>query len=189
MLSETAAKRYFGDEDPIGKSLLFSNFGMEIEMKITGVIEDSPNNSHFHYNMIASFLTYENVVGQEQLMQNFGGNNFSTFLLFPEGVSPAEFEKGVPDFIDKHLGANNDGSKPSETNKLHLMPLTDIHLHSHLDSEIEANGEGVGLCLECTVGLFFTFTPCSSLWYLQSRMSLLCSMRSIYSSSGSPCLK
>uniref|UniRef100_UPI00404A293D ABC transporter permease n=1 Tax=Fulvivirga sp. TaxID=1931237 RepID=UPI00404A293D len=172
VLSETAAKRYFGDEDPIDKSLTFNNFGLEIEMKITGIIQDAPNNSHFHYNMIASFLTYENVVGKEQLMQQFGSNNFSTFLLLPKGVSPSEFEAGVPAFIDKHLGQSNDGNAASLTNKLHLMPLTDIHLHSHLDSEIEANGDIKYVYTYIIIALFILLIACINFMNLSTARSM-----------------
>ena len=109
-------------------------------MKITGIVEDTPANSHFQFDMLASFITLENFMGRENMMKNWGSNNYSTFLLFPEGFNLGEFEAKIPDFIDKHLGMRASGELASKTNKLHLMPLTDIHLYSHLDSEIEANG-------------------------------------------------
>lgn len=172
VITESAAKKYFGDEDALDKSLTFNGAGLPFEMKITGVIEDSPENSHFHYNMFASFLTYQNFVGEERLMQDFGGNNFSTYLLFAEGADPIDFENGMPAFMDKHLGENNNGDRPSETNKLHLMPLTDIHLHSHLDSEIEANGDIKYVYTYIIIALFILIIACINFMNLSTARSM-----------------
>ena len=172
VLSETVTKRYFNDEDPIGKSLTFNNFGIIQEMKITGVIEDTPDNSHFKYGMLCSFLTYENVVGTEQLMQRFGSNNFATYVLFPEGVSASQLEAGIPAFTDKHLGQNGNGDPASTTNKLHLMPLTDIHLHSHLDSEIEANGDIKYVYTYIIIALFILVIACINFMNLSTARSM-----------------
>lgn len=172
VLSESAAKRYFGDEDPMDQSLTFNNFGLTVEMKITGVIQDTPHNSHFRYNIIASFITYENVVGKEQLMQQFGSNNFATYVLLSDGVAPSELEAGIPKFIDKHLGSNNNGNNASETNKLHLMPLTDIHLHSHLDSEIEANGDIKYVYTYVIIALFILLIACINFMNLSTARSM-----------------
>ena len=172
VLSETTARRYFGDEDPIGKSLTFENFGMEAEMKITGVIEDSPTNSHFQYSMFCSFLTYENVVGRERLMTQFGSNNFSTYVLIDEDADATQLEAGMPAFIDKHLGTNNNGDPASNTNKLHLMPLTDIHLHSHLDSEIEANGDIKYVYTYIIIALFILIIACINFMNLSTARSM-----------------
>ena len=172
VLSETVTKRYFNDEDPIGKSLTFNNFGIIQEMKITGVIEDTPDNSHFKYGRLCSFLTYENVVGTEQLMQRFGSNNFATYVLFPEGVSASQLEAGIPAFTDKHLGQNGNGDPASTTNKLHLMPLTDIHLHSHLDSEIEANGDIKYVYTYIIIALFILVIACINFMNLSTARSM-----------------
>lgn len=172
VLSQTAAKRYFGEVDPVGKSLTFQNFGMEVEMKITGVVEDSPSNSHFQYSMFCSFLTYENVVGREQLMTQFGSNNFATYVLISEESNAAQLEEGIPEFIDKHLGSNNNGDPASNTNKLHLMPLTDIHLHSHLDSEIEANGDIKYVYTYIIIALFILIIACINFMNLSTARSM-----------------
>ncbi len=172
VLSKSAARRYFGDQDPIGQSLTFSNFGLTLEMKVTGIIEDTPNNSHFKYNMIASFLTYENVVGKEQLMQQFGSNNFATYILFPDQSKITKFTEGVPAFLDKHLGDSRHNEPASRTNRLHLMPLTDIHLHSHLDSEIEANGDIKYVYTYIVIALFILVIACINFMNLSTARSM-----------------
>ena len=172
VLSESTAQKYFGDEDPLDKAITFNNFGMKQEMKITGVIEDTPHNSHFRYGMLASFASYERAVGIEQLMQSWGSNNFATYLLFPEGHSVNEFEAQIPGFIDKHLGTGQDGDPASKVNKLHLMPLSDIHLYSHLDSEIEANGDIKYVYVYTIVALFILAIACINFMNLSTARSM-----------------
>lgn len=141
VLTEEAASRYFGDKDPVGEQLVYNNFGLEQEMKVTAVIENIPSNSHFEFQVLGSMHTIENIFGLENLMRNWGSNNYSTYLLFPDKSSVAEFEAGLDEFIDDHLG-NDDPEAPaaSTRNKIHTLPLTDIHLKSDLDSEIGVNG-------------------------------------------------
>ncbi|MEO1053383.1 MAG: ABC transporter permease [Bacteroidota bacterium] len=140
VLTETAARRYFGDKDPMNSSIVFNNFGQQVEMKVTAIIEDTPDNSHFKFTMLASFKLVENFFGRENMMNMWGNNSFSTYILLNEGRSTAELSAGFPAFLDKHLKPDANGIPASVSNKLHLTPLTDIHLYSHLDSEIEANG-------------------------------------------------
>lgn len=172
VLTETAAKRYFNSIAVVGKSLTFNNFGANVELEITGVIEDSPSNSHFQFSMFASFATLENFFGRESMMQNFGSNNYSTFLLLEEGKTINDLKAGIPDFIDKYLGMNNDGEKASATNKLNFMPLTDIHLHSHLDSEIEANGDIKYVYTYIIIALFILVIACINFMNLSTARSM-----------------
>lgn len=141
VLTQTTAKKYFKDEDPLGKTMTFNNFGFEVEMKVTGVVEDVPLNSHFKFDILASFQTLENFIGAQNMMSNFGSNNYATYLLFPEGYNIEDFRSQLPDFSEKHLGPTNSGAPVWDRNQLHLMKIGDIHLHSHLDSEIEANSD------------------------------------------------
>lgn len=156
VLTESAARKYFGDEEPMGKTLIYDQ---EVDMKVTGVMEDVPDNSHFHFDMLASFGTVENYFGQEYMMSNWGSNNYSTFILLPEGYDPAELEAQFPDFIDKHV--TGDSEVPaSQWTALHLWPLTDIHLYSHLDSEIEANGDIAYIYIYTIIALFILVIAC-----------------------------
>ena len=137
VISESAAHKYFGEENPLGKLINYDNMA---EMKVAGVFKDMPVNSHFHADFFCSFQTVEDFFGRENLMRNWGSNNYSTYLLLTNESTAAQLASQIPDFLDRHLGVR-DGVGASTVNKLHLWPLTDIHLHSHLDSEIESNGD------------------------------------------------
>ncbi len=138
VLTETIAKKYFEDGDPMGETMNFNN---TVDLKVTGIIEDVPENSHLHPTMIAPLILVEEYYGgHEAFMSAWGSNNYATYIKLNKDTDIDEFENSLSGFIDKHLEAGESG-KASDFNKLQLMNITDIHLHSHLDSEIEQNGD------------------------------------------------
>jgi putative ABC transport system permease protein len=171
VITESMALKYFGEEDPMEKELVFNNFGISQALKVTGVIRDIPENSHFQVNMLASFKLVENYFGADQMMQNWGSNNYATYLLLPEDYDIKDLEAQIPDFIDRHLGQTNEGNPMSETNKLHFMPLADIHLHSHLDSEIEPNGDIAFVYLFLIIAIFTMIIACINFMNLTTAKS------------------
>ena len=171
VLTESTARRYFGDEDPVGKTITYHNFGAQLPMKVTGLMKDVPHNSHFQFDMLCAFGTVEEVFGRENLMSNWGSNNYATYLLFPQGYDVADFEAQIPGFIDKHLGQTSSGQPRSLYNKLHLMPLADIHLHSHLDSEIEPNGDIAYVYIYTIIAIFILVIACINFMNLSTARS------------------
>ena len=158
VVTESTAQKYFGKEDPIGKTLLFPENGMT--MQVTGVARDVPANSHFHFNMLGSFATLENFMGKDALMTNWDSNSMATYLLLAESSNAETLAAQFPDFFDKHLPPPDDGTKSSENNFLHLWSLTDIHLYSHLDSELEDNGNITYVYLYTIIALFILAIAC-----------------------------
>ncbi|RNC79300.1 MAG: FtsX-like permease family protein [Balneola sp.] len=174
VITQSMAEVYFGDEDPIGKALDFSSQGTEMVFQVNGVIEDVPENSHFKFDFLASM---EPVVqfygGYEQMMQNFGSNNFSTYLLLSEQTNPEELEAKFPAIMNKAFPPDqfDDGIQASDFMKLHLMNVTDIHLHSHLDSEIEANGNIEYVYIYTAVAIFILLIACINFMNLSTARS------------------
>lgn len=174
IITKSMAEVYFENEDPIGKALEFSLQGTEMVFQVNGVIEDVPENSHFQFDFLASM---EPVVqfygGYEQMMQNFGSNNFSTYLLLSEQTNPEELEAKFPALMDKVFPPDNfDGeSQASDFMFLHLMNITDIHLHSHLDSEIEANGNIEYVYIYIAVAIFILLIACINFMNLSTARS------------------
>ena len=167
VLTKEAAKRYFGEENPIGKSLRFND---DADLKVTGIVEDAPANSHFQFNVLISFLTVEDFVGRENLMSQWGNNSFSTYLVLKENYDPKELEAVFPGFIDKHIGDYN-GVSASEGTQLHLWPITDIHLYSNLDSEIEPNGNIEYIYIYGAIGIFILLIACINFMNLATARS------------------
>ncbi len=129
VLTESAAKKYFGDDDPMNKTIKFEK---QFDFKITGVIKDVPAQSHFNFDFIASMSSVRKIYGGK-LPQTWVWNPCWTYLLLEDGAAPV-LEKKFPDFINKYF---NDAEK--ENISLYLQPLTDIHLKSRLDYELEPN--------------------------------------------------
>ncbi|MBK8561918.1 MAG: ABC transporter permease [Saprospiraceae bacterium] len=171
LLDETTAQKYFPNGQPLNQILKTSD---NLELKVTGVYKDFPYNSHFHPNMLVSFSTMNNptVYGEEQLRTNWSNNSFSTFLLLPKNFVAAQLEAKFPAFIDKHMdGQFSDGTQPSKATSLDLTPLTDIHLHSHLDSELEENGDIKRVWIFCIIALFVLLIACINYMNLSTARS------------------
>jgi putative ABC transport system permease protein len=158
MFSRPMAEKYFGKEDPLGKTVRIDN---QLDLTVTGVFEPLPAQSHFHPDFLVSFSTLndDRIYGAERLRTNWGNNSFSTFLLLKEGADPQKIEKGFPAFQDRHIPVYQE-MKPSQYSVLNLMKLTDIHLHSQLDSEIEPNGDIQYVYLFSAIALFILLIAC-----------------------------
>lgn len=155
MLSRPMAEKYFGRENPIGKTVRLEN---QFDLTVTGVFEPLPSQSHFHPSFLVSFNTFNDsrVYGAEQLRTNWGNNSFNTYLLLKPNVDPQRVEKAFPAFQDKHVP----GGKASTWSVLNLQKLADIHLRSHTDSEVEPTSDIRYIYLFSAIGLFILLIAC-----------------------------
>jgi putative ABC transport system permease protein len=177
ILTESAAKRYFGDGPAVGKELLVMLPSQEATFQVRGVMKDMPDNSHFHVDFLASMVPVVQFYGGlESFMSNFGSNNFSTYIKLREGLDYLEFEAKLPSLIDRHMGENQAGMPMSRGTQLLLWPITDIHLYSNLDSEIEANGNIDYVYIYLAVAFFILLIACINFMNLSTARSSLRSM-------------
>ncbi|MEL7833052.1 ABC transporter permease [Fodinibius sp. Rm-B-1B1-1] len=133
VITEEQARRFFGDENPIGKQLTFK--GVE-DFTVTGVMEALPQTSHFQVDMLVSMNSLPELYGSRAFMERWFWNPCWTYVKLNDEVSPQELEAQLPEFVDKNYANREEG----ETISLQLQALTDIHLYSNLDQEMEANG-------------------------------------------------
>jgi len=131
VITQETAKKYFGDQNPMGLSLRFED---NFDLKVTGVIKDVPSNSHFRFDMMASMASVRTIF-RGQLPKTWVWNPCWTYIQLQDEVKPESLVSDFPNFIDKYY---YDAMKDNMT--LFLQPLTAIHLHSKLDYEIEPNG-------------------------------------------------
>jgi len=165
VITDEMAERYFGTEDPIGKSVTIQASSQKADMKVTGVIKPLPHNSHFHPDFLGSFKTYEAVVGDREL-QSWSSNNYATYLLMPEDYDINRLKSQLDSFIDRNMSEGM-----SERTKLELQPLTDIHLYSHLDSEIEANSDITYVYVFSIIAFFVLLIACVNFMNLATARS------------------
>ncbi len=161
VITEETARRYFGSEDPVGKVLQFDN---RFEVEVTGLIAPAPDNAHFHFSILASWATLDalEILNYDDAWDN---NGIYTYLTMPEGYDAARLEAQIPDFIERHAGDRWNGAR------LSLQPLTQIHLHSHHNMELEANGNASSVYLFSAIALFILAIACINFMNLATARS------------------
>jgi putative ABC transport system permease protein len=172
LLSEDQAKKYFGTDNPVNKIIRYNN---QVNLKVAGVFKAFPDNAHMHPDMLISWSTLRDtlIYGADLLRTNYGDNSVLTYLLLPAHYPASRLEAGFPAFLDRHMPANNDGTKASTGTSLHLQKLTDIHLRSHLDFEVEENGDIVKVYIFSAIALFILLIACINYMNLSTARSSL----------------
>ncbi len=124
VLSETAAKKYFGSDDPMGQQLLLTD--QSLPAKVTGVMKDMPENTELKADVLISM--YSRQGDDSSRDQNWGGfGDFSYFLLQPNTNARA-LEKKFPAFLVNHIGKMM--KENNQTYTYILEPLKDVYLKS-----------------------------------------------------------
>ena len=134
-LSRSTAKKIFGDENPIGKTLTRNG---DSEYKITGVFEDIEENSHIKFEILLSYITFSDVFnegGESETSPYWDG--FFTYLLLKPGTDWKALEEKIPGVLEKEYDEEARASVA-----FYLQPLSDIHLTSNYLIEAELNGDG-----------------------------------------------
>ncbi|MCI0692122.1 ABC transporter permease [candidate division KSB1 bacterium] len=132
VITEEAARKYFGAEDPIGKTVLFNR---EHEFVVGGIVENVPRHSHFQFDMLAPIPFMRNKFGSALDQWDF--EEFFTYLLLSEKSSRSDLENKFSGFIEKHIGQE----RPAGL-MFPLQPLHHIRLYSsHLAWDITVHGD------------------------------------------------
>ncbi|GAB3524999.1 ABC transporter permease [Emticicia fontis] len=137
VISASMAKKYFGDENPIGKILQMTSEWQSGNYLVSGVFADAPKNSHFHFDFI---FAIDNLLKNGQFVN--GGwywANFHTYLLLKPQANISSVENLMANVIKKHLVGLWQQYNISQT--MTLQPIGDIHLNPLKNSEIEPGGK------------------------------------------------
>ncbi len=126
VLTEQFAKKYYGNEDPIGKTL---EIGDGAIMKVVAVMEDVPENSQLQFGSLISMETVKRIWDMEDFDESWGGGWFQTYLLLHDGVDIAQLEQDITAFIREKLAS---WAEQGMYYEYFLQPLTSIHLNSDL---------------------------------------------------------
>ncbi len=133
VLTEETAKKYFGNEDPVGKTITL-NGGMNFE--VTGVARNVPENSHFKFDIL---LSYENLIRNSAYWDNYWvSERVYTYIQVVPGADVEALQAKLPQIPEEFIG---DFMKEAFfLLEYKLQKLTDIHLHSSVSNELEVNG-------------------------------------------------
>lgn len=169
VLTESAAKRYFGTNDPFGKSMMFSD---TIPLKVTGIIKDIPANSHIHMDVIVSRSSVPAMTGDLTYDKEWFLSVIYTYVLLNETNNPKTLEAKIKPVIAKHNADEQRTRKVNITHDIQLQPITDIHLKSHLHGEIGVNGHSTYVYLFLVVAILVLLIACANYVNLSTARSL-----------------
>jgi putative ABC transport system permease protein len=131
VLSQQTSKKLFGNETALGKTL---NINRQLNLTVTGVMKDVPENSHLAFNVLVSFSS----VGEKWGYDQWRWPEFYNYILLKPGANAAVLENKLPPFVDKYLGDVKRDYKWDI--RMKLQPITAIHLKSDLALEQSVNG-------------------------------------------------
>ncbi|WP_026954507.1 ABC transporter permease [Algoriphagus vanfongensis] len=173
-ISRSTAEKYFPGESALGKSLILDN---DMDFRITGVYEDIPENSHFHFNFLLAMQGLDEAKGTSWL-----SNNFQTYLKIREGSDPENLNEKLRSLVKKNVepelskvfgeGATLDAMM-ADGGKMEyeIQPLLDIHLKSDLMGEFEPNFNITYVYLFVAIALFILVIACINFMNLSTARS------------------
>lgn len=132
VITEHIARKYFKDEDPVGKILIFTGAYDKISCEVTGVMEEMPSNSHIHYNFLISYVSLPKYVHEYWYK-----HEVYTYLLLDSPERKSEIEKEFPVMAEKY---KTEEALKNKTWGIDLVPLADIHLTPQVGYEAETKG-------------------------------------------------
>ena len=157
VLTESTSKRYFGEEDPIGK-ILTAN---ERLYAVSAVIQDVPQNSHFHFNLIMSL---DDLRAQWPGVDQAGPSTFYSYLRLPDEKTKNLLKEKIDNDIWEMYGYTVTGDSANipegYTAEIIFNPITDIHLNGHAEKEIEANNDVQYVYIFSIIAIFVLIIAC-----------------------------
>jgi putative ABC transport system permease protein len=173
VLTEIMAKKYFGDENPMGGLLVMGNENKTF--KVTGVAENPPTNSHFSYNILVSAVSSEN------LKTGIWLNNFMyTYFKTKPNTSVDQVETKFIPLVDKYIGPEIEKFMGTTLKQMqeaggaygyYATNIKDIHLHSTSQGDVEPGGNIMYVYFFSGIGLFIIIIACINFMNLSTARS------------------
>lgn len=173
VLTEEQAKAYFGNENPLNRTIDIKDIGVHgtsgyLDLSglytVTGIIEKIPDNSHFHFDLIASMQGNKDATNQSWL-----SGSYRTYLLLAKGTTISQLESKLPAITEKYMGSQLEAAMGVTFQKfleignkvgLYIQPLTEIHLYSDIRGEFEEGGDINSVYLFAAIALFMLLIAC-----------------------------
>ncbi|TSD66912.1 FtsX-like permease family protein [Inquilinus sp. KBS0705] len=172
VITKKLAQKYFGNTPALGKLMDIQGAN---PLKVTGVIDEVPDNSHFHFDAFISKSTYP---AKRETWSNISSY---TYLVLKDPADAKKIEAQFPQLVLKYAAPEiqNDmgvslaeAQKSVNTFRFFLMPLTDIHLHSATKFEMEANGDLSYVYIFSALAVFILLLACINFMNLSTASSV-----------------
>lgn len=152
VVTQSTARKYFGDDNPIGKTLLLSN---QYTLEVTGVAEDPPQNSHLDFNFVTSYQTFYSNQGISGEIDSFWWPPTHTYVKLHPDASVSQLNAQLPAFSRRYRDAD-DASRLTPL----LQPLTEIWLGPDYRGQQQAGGSMIYVYLFSAVAVFILILAC-----------------------------
>jgi len=172
VMSETAAKKYFGNEDPVGKTV---EFGTARDYQVTGVFQDIPDNTHFNFEVLGSLETLDEAKRPMWLSMNF-----QTYVVLAPDADLQKMASLFPNMLKKYIGPEVKRFMNMEWDEMEskgtsmafaMQPVRDIHLKSDLQAELDVNGSMDYVYIFSAVAFFILLIACINFMNLATARS------------------
>ena len=173
VLDLKTSQKIFGDINPVGEVLVLDN---QDDYEVTGVYENIPDNSHFHHNMLLSMSSFPWTNNN----MNWLSTNFNTYIKLDEGATPEQVEAKFPQMIETYCAPLIEQFLNMKMDEFYnsgnalgysLIPMTDIHLYSAKEDELEANSDIKYVYIFSAVALFILILACINFMNLSTARS------------------
>lgn len=162
VITQSTARKYFGDTDPMGRTLTVNN---EQDFKVAGVLQDIPANTRFQFEIMLSYATLlEQNPDYGTMWGQFGMDH--TFFLVRPGVTPAELEIKLHDLFEQRTSAQF-----AEMVTFHSQPLTEIYLSPALLGDFGPHGHRAYIVLFSTIAIMILIVACINFMNLATARS------------------
>ncbi|WP_420387324.1 ABC transporter permease [Roseivirga sp.] len=172
-MSQSVARKYFGDEDPIGKTVKLDN---DEDWIVSGVYEDIPDNSHFRFNLILSFITREDEYNSQQWLNQ----NYDTYLVLNENASFDDVQAQMNQIAIEKMGAEfkqfldmtfEEFEAAGNSFNYFLQPIEDIHLRSDNYGGFEPESDITYVYIFSAIAAFILILACINFMNLSTARS------------------
>jgi putative ABC transport system permease protein len=162
VMTKAVAQKYFQHEDPLGQQILMDNEAFQV----TGIMEEVPPTSHFKFDIVYSFLS-----DPASKIDDWGEIRASTYFRIREDADITNVDTQAEELLKKNFGEYELFQELGYTVEMFTQPMTDIHLHSHMRGEFEANGDIKYLYIFGAIALFTLLIACINFMNLATARS------------------
>jgi putative ABC transport system permease protein len=156
VLTQSTAMKYFGTIDVVGRTVTANMNETNVDFKITGVVRDCPENSHFQYEVLAPLDNYLGIVVPffRERIKSWFMLAFWTYVKLAPDTNPVELEAKLTQIVEGNFAPTRQDSK------YFLQPMRDIHLHSNIDGELGPNNDIAYVYLFAAIALSILLMAC-----------------------------
>ncbi len=160
LISREMAEKYFGQSNPLGATISVDG----VDYQVSGILENIPGNTHFHFDYLASFSSLVEFSGSDQI---YRWNNWSyhTYVKLHRDALSISIEQKLQDLLKQN--------SPNATQVLRLQPIADIHLYNEANFELESHGDIRNIYLLSAIGIFILLIACFNTINLSTARSMI----------------